>query len=452
MLIHGTDGTCKTLCLDFDVAKGGLDAVLADVRAVTVWLYELGARWIQDYSPNGGRHVYIPLQDRLPFHLSREIAQALSVRLKTLDPTPHQNIRHGCIRVPGSVHKSGGYQELEMSPTMAMSIFNAPASDAVIQRMRKDLAPEILESRPTPEAEPKDLPATSSGISRPMTLIATQGLYDTARYSSPSEARQAVLVSAVSAGMALDEIQRRMSDGTWPGLAQFYTRYSAAARKPALHRDWISAVRYVGSVSKKKPVQKTNTSEPTTQGGRVPGGEKSTSDEHRFIRTWRSALRITESRYTSGKIGMARRMILRALGEAAHKNGSRVIEFGVRSISVASGLEPTTVAAHLRALRSEPDALISHTGEAIGVNADQYTLVIPEHIRSGAEALSWRSGKLHSMRPAFRELGMPAAFVYEALEHSPANAVELAGLTGIGRSTVHEALEILASWNLAEKP
>ena len=137
-------------------------------------------------------------------------------------------------------------------------------------------------------------------------------------------------------------------------------------------------------------------------------------------------------------------MILRALGEAAHKNGSRVIEFGVRSISVASGFEPTTVAAHLRALRSEPDALISHTAEALGVNANQYTLVIPEHIRSGAEALSWRNGKLHSMRPVFRELGMPAAFVYEVLEHSPANAVELAGLTGIGHRTVHEALEILA--------
>ena len=144
-------------------------------------------------------------------------------------------------------------------------------------------------------------------------------------------------------------------------------------------------------------------------------------------------------------------MILRALGEAAHKSGSRVIEFGVRSISIASGLEPTTVASHLRSLRDEPGALITHSAEALGVNADQYTLVIPEHMRSGAEALSWRKGKLHSMRPVFRELGMPAAFVYEALEHSPANASELARLTGIGRSTVHEALEILASWNLARK-
>ena len=122
-----------------------------------------------------------------------------------------------------------------------------------------------------------------------MTLIATQGLYDTARYSSPSEARQAVLVSAVSAGMALDEIQRRMSDGTWPGLAQFYTRYSAAARKPALHRDWISAVRYVGSVPKRslsrKPTQAglqhrggeyqgEKNQLPTNTGSSVPGGPR----------------------------------------------------------------------------------------------------------------------------------------------------------------------------------
>lgn len=453
VLIYGSAGTCRTLCLDFDVSKGGLDAVLSDVKAMTQWLYEHDVKWIQDYSPNGGRHVYVPLETPMPFNESRELVQALAQRHKSIDPTPHQNIRHGCIRVPGSTHKTGGHQKLEMSPQMAASIFARPAGSVQVQKLLEDLSPEIKSLQPDTKI-PLTQPTVSgaqSRMSRSMVLIASQGLFDTSRYDSPSEARQAVLVAAAAAGLALTDVQRRMQDGTWPGLAQFYARYSPAAMHGALRRDWANAHKFVSKSAGSKHVQKTNTSQLSTQGGSVNEHETDLLTEHRFIRTWRTALRHAEPRYASGKLGMARRMILRALGEAAHKKGSRTIEFGVRSISIASGLESTTVAAHLRALRSEADPLIMHTGEAIGINADQYTLVIPEHLVSGAEAVSWRRGKLHSMRPAFRELGMPAAFVFESLEHSPGSIHELVRSTGLGRSTVHEALEVLASWKLARK-
>ena len=59
--IFGKDGTCAAIFLDFDSSVAGVDWVLADVRAVQTWLHSVGARWIEDYSPNGGRHVYIPL-------------------------------------------------------------------------------------------------------------------------------------------------------------------------------------------------------------------------------------------------------------------------------------------------------------------------------------------------------------------------------------------------------
>ena len=55
--------------------------------------------------------------------------------------------------------------------------------------------------------------------------IATTGLYDTGRYRSPSEARQAVLAAAVSAGLTLPQVLTRIDTGVWPGLASFYTRY-----------------------------------------------------------------------------------------------------------------------------------------------------------------------------------------------------------------------------------
>lgn len=128
---------------------------------------------------------------------------------------------------------------------------------------------------------------------------------------------------------------------------------------------------------------------------------------------------------------------------------SRFIEFGVRSIAVATGLDHTTVALHLKALRSEKDPLITLVEEARGTKGDLYMLTVPEELKTAAEEATWQKGKIHALRPVFRELGLPAAFVYEALELSPALPVsELVRVTRLSRSAVHEALEVLAAWNL----
>jgi hypothetical protein len=52
-------------------------------------------------------------------------------------------------------------------------------------------------------------------------------------------------------------------------------------------------------------------------------------------------------------------MVLRALGEAAHMTVSRFIEFGDKSIAVATGLDHTTTGSHLRALRSKKNPLVT---------------------------------------------------------------------------------------------
>lgn len=131
---------------------------------------------------------------------------------------------------------------------------------------------------------------------------------------------------------------------------------------------------------------------------------------------------------------------------------SRFIEFGVRSIAVATGLDHTTVALHLKALRSEREPLITLVEEARGTKGDLYMLTVPEELKAAAEDASWQKGKIHALRPVFRELGLPAAFVYEALEHSPAmSTTEIVRVTRLSRSTVNEALEILAAWNLLSR-
>jgi len=39
-------------------------------------------------------------------------------------------------------------------------------------------------------------------------------------------------------------------------------------------------------------------------------------------------------------------------------------------------------------------------------------LRIPDDITARATTVSWKAGKLHALRPVFRELGHTAAFVY----------------------------------------
>jgi DNA-binding transcriptional ArsR family regulator len=464
--IFGKDGTCAAIFLDFDSSVAGVDRVEADVRAVQTWLHRCGARWIEDYSPNGGRHVYIPLGQRVTFSEARDLVEALGTRYRSLDKTPHQNLLHGCMRTPGSPHKHGGHQELAMSLNMAYDVARRPNGAGVWAAMNADLAGEIAAVRalrleqsytPTTAEAPEGLRLTGR-MSRAMAQMALTGLYDANRYASDSEARQAILTAAAAAGLELTEVERRMLQGTWPGLASFYARYAARHRVPALKRDWRRAVEYLrknpGSKAGKNSARISPTSPPNTQPPGIQGNPVSSNPdaEHRFIRTWRNALRLREPGYADSRTGLARRMVLRALGEAAHMTGSRFIEFGDRSLAVATGLDHTTVGTHLRALRAENDPLVTLVEAGRGTKGDLYMLTVPDGVKTAAEDLSWRKGKIHALRPVFRELGLPAAFVYEALEHSPGlTTAELVQLTRLSRTAVGESLEVLAAWDMVTR-
>ncbi|WP_312875838.1 MarR family transcriptional regulator [Arthrobacter terrae] len=465
--IFGTDGTCAAIFLDFDSSVAGIDWVEADVRAVQTWLYSCGARWIEDYSPNGGRHVYIPLADRVTFSQARDLVEALGNRHRSLDKTPHQNLLHGCMRTPGSPHKRGGYQQLAMSLNMAYDVVRRPNSDSVWAAMNADLAAEIAAAR-SMRLEQSFTAATTGApaatrltakMSRAMQQMALTGLYDANRYATDSDARQAVIAGAAAAGLELTDVERRILQGTWPGLASFYARYSSRNRIPALKRDWAKALSHLRKNPTSNPrnnnVRISPTSQPCTQAPGILGraASKSPDAEHRFIRTWRNALTLREHAYQDSRTGLARRMVLRALGEAAHMTASRFIEFGDRSIAVATGLDHTTVGSHLRALRGESNPLVTLVEQGRGTKGDLYMLTIPEDVKEAAEDLSWQKGKIHALRPVFRELGLPAAFVYEALEHSPTPipTAEIVRVTKLSRTAVWEALEVLAAWKMISR-
>ena len=292
--------------------------------------------------------------------------------------------------------------------------------------------------------------------------IATTGLYNAARYPTPSHARQAVLAAAVWAGMDLAGVLARLHGGAWPGLASFYARYRyPAARRKAVIGDWRNAVGWVqrsrANDTGVRPVRISPTSEPPTQRAGQPTlqsqQQRSTAVEYQFLREWRTAVGLLEGERYRGRSGPAIRMLLRALGEAGMKSGSRYIEFGARALDIAAGIDHTTVAAHLRVLREEAEPLVVLIENDRGLRGDLYELQIPDSIARRAGSLDWRAGKIHALRPVFRDLGLPAAFVYEALEHAKTapTSFELVTQTQLARSTVYQALTILAAFDLVEQ-
>jgi len=479
--IYSNAGDTRLLVVDLDVKLGGREQVLTDAAAVAAVVHRCGGELISDESPSGGIHLYIPLARPVAFDAAREVARALASRTPSMDVSPMLGLTDGLIRPPGARHRSGGFQVLHGPLEEAVAFARIGNPPRVWQRLTEALAVELAALTTAPPLSPAAAPiiddvqaAGAAGVSRrggPRELagnylqIAHTGVYDTARYGSPSQARQAVITAAVWAGLTLVDVLARISDGRWRGLASFYARYSnPTSRREALSKfDWPNAVAYVTAQKGKNPgsglVRQSLTSESTSHRGAPEQARlnRNTQGEFRFLRTWWSAMAIAEQNQhqladkPSG--WMSRRMVLRALGEAGMKSGSRYVHFGTRSLSIAAGMDQSTVAAQLRALRDEPDGLVVLIDGDRGGDGDLYELVIPAALARRAGRQDWRGGKLHALRPVFLELGIPAALVYETLEQAraPLSSFELITASGLSRSAVYAALETLAAFNLADQ-
>ncbi len=474
--VYSHAGDTRLLVVDLDTSKADRATVLRDAAAVTELVRRAGGRLIVDESPSGGVHLYIPLAVPVVFADARAFALALASRTPTMDPLPMLNLSDGLIRPPGARHRSGGFQRLRgITLAAAYGVAKQPNPLSVWEALQSDLAAELEAVR----AHHIDRDKAALGLDQAAAAyvprkggarelaadylrIATTGLYDSARYPTPSHARQAVLVSAAWAGMKLPEIIDRVQGGAWPGLASFYGRYRyEAAKRKAMVADWIKAVAWVQKAKANntvmRPVRISPTSRQITQRAARTTlrsqQERSSAGEFQFLREWWSAMLLLERDRYAGRTGPAIRIVLRAMGEASMKSGSRYIEFGTRSLEIACGLDHVTVAKHLRQLRVEEDPLVYLVEGERGLLGDLYELRIPQAVAAQVVRQSWRAGKIQALRPAFRELGLPAAFVYEALEQGPGRmtSFELADGTDMARSTVYEALQILAAFNLVQQ-
>jgi len=451
--LYGRDGTARCLAADLDVARGGTAQVEADTLALTELVARCGGRTVVDRSPTGGRHVYLLLAEPVPYGEMRRAALALARLLPSLDASQLLNLTAGCIRPPGAAHKTGGVQQLLTPLPAARAAAAAPNPPGVWTALLDALALHLEAASATHEqtteqsADPTEN-CTGRGLSGRMTAIARTGVHT---YHSGSEARLAVLTAAAGAGWALRDVLRHLESGAWPGLASFYARYRPRHRAAAIGRDWRKATAHA---ARQRRVHNNHTSGPTPHPQPVREQRSvTTADDHRFIRSWRNALTALEvARYGDHRPGLGKRLVLRCLAMAAHCTGRREVEFGCRSLGYAAGMDHGTIAAHLRELAAEPDPFLRLVQTRRGVRGDLYELIIPQ-AAAHTQRRAWPAGRMHALRPAFRALGVPAAFAYEQLERArtPLSRFDVAAGTGLSAAAAADALRTLAEHGLAQR-
>lgn len=479
VMIHGADGTVSTLCLDLDTSKALQDVVDTDAAAISTLLTSCGLRFVADHSPSGGRHIYIPLTDRLAAEDARELVEALSTRFPSLDPGPHQNVTEGCIRPPGSWHKTmTGHQVLDTPLTEAYDVLRRRNPATGVAALRRALAASIHQVRARKTAKtttpstvkPSRVAAcdtssvTAAGRSDENALlrvsvlrqVARTGIYDITRYKSPSEARMAVLNHLAAWQLTLPEIEDRLGTD-FAGLAALYGNPQRQDR--LLPQEWANAAAWVSKkpntpATGKSYSNKYDTGHPLTHsGGGV--GERSNSSVLAEINDLENVLySVLDQRLAhTGREGITLRFLIRAVIGFARAKGTLLVDVGCRAFALAMGQHHGTVARLLPRLAKHSGGMLAKIKEAHGTRADAYLLTLPDQWKDLAAATAWRKGKIHGIRPVFRALGAAAALTYEAIErsrHSPTTA-EIVRATGLSRPTVTKELTTLAELAMIER-
>jgi hypothetical protein len=461
VMLHDVDGTVRTLVLDLDTSKARKTVVDDDARRLGDLLYTVGLACIEDESPSGGRHLYVPLQEPLTAGEARQLVEALGLRAVSLDPSPHQNVVHGCIRVPGSAHKTGGHQRLITPLTDAYGILTRRNPATALAALRKALAPELYRleqarrrtlARTSTSGAPTDLPAVRHDS--PLRAVARTGLYDTTRYASPSEARMAVLNHFAACRWTLDQVRTGMTD-TYTGLTALY----GTRTDRLLPVEWAKAQTFTADTNMTVKTPSARTRETTahnyhTSPTSLTGGSPKPNNQqestlaqhsiHQLVNDLENILYavLDHQLMKEGREGLSLRFLIRSVLAYMRTNQTNILDVGCRTFAVALGKDHGTIARLLPRLERLSAGILTRITRGHGRNADTYAIALPQHFEQLARDLTWRKGKIHAVRPVFRALGDVAALTYEGIErgrHAPTTA-DLTRTTGISRRSLTDHL------------
>ena len=455
VLIHDVDGSVRTLCLDLDTSKARKVVVDADATRLTELLAAAGLSYVQDCSPSGGRHVYVPLQEPINAAEARELVEALALRAPSLDPGPHQNVTDGCIRVPGSAHKRGGHQMLITPLSEAYGILTRRNPAMGLAALRTELAPELYRVQQAKQRTKTRAQAVTAALQAatspddthpvhtdsPLRAVARTGLYDASRYASDSEARMAVLNHFVACKWTVEQVRAGLA-GEYAGLAALY----GDKAERLLPIEWAKAQAWTTAKPTSQKGGRTYARINDTSLSQLTGGSQnhSTYAIHQLVNDIENVLyAVLDQRCkTYGRVSHSLRLLLRAVLAYMRTNQNNLLDVGCRTFAVALGKDHATIARLLPVLEKASEGILTRVQRGRGRNADTYLVQLPQHFEQLARDLTWRKGKIHAIRPVFRVLGDVVALTYEAIErgrHSPTTA-ELVRSTGISRTALTDAL------------
>lgn len=397
-----TNGRTTVIPLDFDSKLASPEQVTADAALARTWLEQCGGVVVGDHNPtNGGRHAWALLAHgtTASFEEVNHLVRLMGARLRTLDITPVTNPAQGCLTVPGSPCKDGGFRELDGPIEAAIEACATRSDPALLPRLYVLLgaikpSPAQLAAAATLHVEGSAADYTI-GEDEDLTLapqyltyepypaaveaFAATGDFPPDRpWRTRSHARQSVITAAIWRGHSLATIGALMAPGgPWhDGLGMAYRidpngrprRHERLLARDFQHAlDWLTA----NHLSNRRPEHKRK----NTQGGHY--GYLGPPQHRSWLA---NAIAWADGEYAGKRHRHTVHAAFQSL--AAHHllagetiNGTMVVGVGGRNLSLGAGLlSEGTLWNVLAEVRDKPGAPIVLTRVHRDKDADFYAL------------------------------------------------------------------------------
>jgi hypothetical protein len=456
VLIFDKRAQARCLVLDLDSKVLGTQQALLDSLHAVELASRAGLSVFIDESPNGGRHVYLPLQDPISADAALAAATALRLVLPSLDVAPLSNPATGAIRPPGSAHPSGGHQALVTSLADAAGAVLIPGSPTAWACFLRLLPHSPAAGARRARGSSSLSVSTGTGARPaldPYNAILRMGLYDATRYPTPSEARFAALCHLLRRGWSERDIALAAVDGRFPGLLSLFTKHSSPLRALSGELNRASE-KLSGALDRPRDRNNHTRDLPTPPASSPPAEtvtERGSDAEYGFVRSWWTAAR-HEGWMLAGTTALVDRSVLQALGALAQMLGTRYVDVGTRTLGQAACLDHSTVARSLKRLAGTRDSLIvllQASGDTDGMQGDLYELVVPPTHAAKALGDPWARGLIERLHPAFWMLSKSSRYAWQALGPLPCSTSDLQRAAGLAKETFRGALAELAAHGLA---
>lgn len=454
-------GRTRLLALDFDSKHLGAEAVEVDRDRVLALLAECGLRSVVDVSVSGGAHVLVPLRVAVLREEIRPLLDALAAMCPTLDLGPMLNKSWtGCITVPGSRCREGGFRQLVGSLGAAGEVFRLRNAPEGLELLAAALGVRL--GTRTVRRDDLDMPAAvfvgaaqvarlaaefrfSGELPAAVAAFAADGAMAVdGRWQSPSEARQSVLVHAMGRGLNLQDVRSLIAAGQdWAaGLGVAYARYGHA-RDKALRADWSSAARW--------HEQRVASFHGDTHKNKHTGVAVTSAAHALWLRNalWWCDITLRSSPWRWQVAAVLQALAFLAARGGVLVKGVPVVAAGGRSLAVGAGLlGESTVWAVLRLLREMPGAPVLLSEKGTGLSADEYALTTPDVVAPDGVVLP----ELVDVHVAWWVIGWGHRRVYETvLAGGAVRAADIAASARMSLAATYESLGELCRFGLLER-